>query len=170
MMITGILMLASTPARARFFMAEDNPGDVMLMRLAVEEVDIAADVEVAVDGAAAVACLIDPGHQLPDLIILNFNMPKLQGHEVLTIIKHTQRLLGVPVVMLTSSNAQRDRLVCDTDDAYFVKSGNWDELLKVVGHLKDLIGAHPSNRPTTKETPASDPFWNQVPSAVPIPL
>jgi DNA-binding response OmpR family regulator len=149
------------PARARFFMAEDNPGDVELMRLAVEDVGIAADIEVAVDGEVAVARLLDPGHQPPDLIILNFNLPKLQGHEVLTVIKHTQQLLGVPVVMLTSSNAQRDRLLCGTADAYFVKSGNWDELLRIVRHLRDMINATPTKRPTTEQKLAKDHFWQQ---------
>lgn len=149
------------PARARFFMAEDNPGDVMLMREAIEQVGIAADVEVASDGEAAVALLLDPRHRTPDIIILNFNLPKLQGHEVLSVIKRTERLLGVPVVMLTSSNAQRDRLICRTADAYFVKSGSFDELLAIVRHIRDLIIAHPSRRPTTEIKLSEDQFWRQ---------
>ena len=149
------------PTPARFFMAEDNPGDVMLMRTAIEAIGLDAVVEVAVDGAAAVKCLLDPKHQLPDIIILNFNLPKMQGHEVLTVIKHTDRLLGIPVVMLTSSDAQRDRLVCQTADAFFVKSGNFDDLLSIVRHIRDLINAHPSKRPTTEGKLSGDPFWQQ---------
>ena len=146
---------------ARFFMAEDNPGDVELMRNAIEEIGLDAVIEVAVDGAAAVKRLLDPGHQRPDIIILNFNLPKMQGHEVLTVIKRTERLRGIPVVMLTSSNAQRDRLVCQTADAYFVKSGSFDELLAIVRHIGDLISARPSERPTTESKLTGDPFWKQ---------
>ncbi len=149
--------------RARFFMGEDNPGDVRLMLLAIEEVGLAADVEVAVDGEQAVARLLDAGHRPPDLIILNFNLPKLQGHEVLSRIKQTPHLLGVPVVMLTTSDEQTDRLLCQTADAYFLKSGDWDGLLEVVGHLKALIEAAPSRRPTTQARLNEDGFWQQGP-------
>jgi CheY-like chemotaxis protein len=148
-------------APARFFMAEDNPGDVLLMRTAIEEIGLDAVVEVAGDGAAAVERLLDPGHQSPDIIILNFNLPKMQGHEVLTVIKRTERLRGIPVVMLTSSDALRDRLVSRTADAYFVKSGSYDDLLAIVRHLRDLISAHPSERPTTQRKLSGDPFWKQ---------
>ncbi len=144
-------------------MAEDNPGDVELMRMALEEVGLDADVEVAPDGADAVARLLAPGHRPPDLIILNFNLPKLQGHEVLTRIKQTPHLLGVPVVMLTTSDAQTDRLLCETADAYFLKSGDWAGLLEVVGHLKTLLDAGPSRRPTTRARLREDDFWQQGP-------
>ncbi len=149
------------PERARFFMAEDNPGDVTLMRAAVDEVGLAVDIEVAPDGANALERLLDPAHRAPDLIILNFNLPKLQGHEVLSTIKLTPGLLGVPVVMLTTSTAQRDRLVCATADAFFVKSGDWDEMLSIVRHLKALIEAMPSRRPTTQSRLHDDGFWEQ---------
>jgi CheY-like chemotaxis protein len=154
-------MADPAPERARIFMAEDNPGDVTLMRAAVDEVGLAADIKVAPDGAQALERLLDPAHRAPDLIILNFNLPKLQGHEVLSTIKQTPRLLGVPVVMLTSSTAQRDRLLCATADAFFVKSGDWDGLLRIVRHLKALIEAMPSRRPTTQSRLQDDGFWQQ---------
>ena len=158
-----MILRMSFPSLARFFMAEDNPGDVSLMVEAIEEVGLAADVEVETDGASAVARLLDPSHQLPDLIILNFNLPKIQGSQVLAAIKGCKRLLGVPVVMLTTSSAQADRLLCASADAYFIKSGDWEELVKIVGHLRDLIDAIPTKRPTTEAKLDADAFWDQEP-------
>lgn len=142
-------------------MAEDNPGDVTLMRAAFYESGLAAELEVATDGEAAVTLLLNPSHITPDLIILNFNLPKLQGHQVLSAIKRTESLLGVPVVMLTTSDSQRDRLLSKTADAYFIKSGDWDQLLLIVRHLRDLILASPSLRPTTRKKLREDTFWQQ---------
>ena len=153
--------VADSENRALFFMAEDNPGDVMLMKEAVEFSAIKADVEVAIDGQLALDRLLNPALPLPDLIILNFNLPKLQGHQVMTEIKHTTRLLGVPVVMLTTSDAQRDRLLCQTADAYFVKSGDWSELLRIVRHFQDLVNTRSPMAPASQSDLAADPFWTQ---------
>jgi len=149
------------PTAARILMAEDNPADVTVTRAAFDEIGLDADVEVITDGAGAIARLLDPTFRPPDLIILNFNLPKVQGHEVLSAIKKTDRLLGVPVVMFTSSNRQRDQLICQTADAYFVKSGGWETLLSIVRHLRDLITALPSMRPTTQHRLEEDGFWRQ---------
>jgi len=146
--------------RARFFMAEDNPGDVELMREAITEVGFEVNLEVAKDGAEAVALLLHADHVLPDLISLNFNLPKMQGFEVLAVIKRTERLRNVPVVMLTSSDAQTDRLLCQTADAYFVKSGDWNGLIALVEHIRDLFNVFPS-RPASTSNLFTDPFWNQ---------
>jgi two-component system response regulator len=153
--------IANSENRVRFFMAEDNPGDVMLMREAVDFSGIEADVEVAIDGELALERLLNPDLIIPDLIILNFNFPKLQGHQVLTEIKHTTRLLGVPVVMLTTSDAQRDRLLCQTADAYFVKSGDWSELLRIVRHFRGLVKLKSTIAPASNSDLAADPFWKQ---------
>jgi CheY-like chemotaxis protein len=109
-------MTSAQPAPARIFMAEDNPGDVLLMTEALDEIGLSADIEVAIDGAAAVESLLAADHQAPDLIVLNFNLPKLRGHQVLDAVKRTERLRGVPVVMLTTSDAHTDRLLCESAD------------------------------------------------------
>jgi DNA-binding response OmpR family regulator len=158
----AITAAVADPAhRTLFFMAEDNPGDVLLVREAVEFSAIGAEVEVAIDGELALARLLDPALCLPDLIILNFNLPKMQGHPVLTEIKRTTRLLGVPVVMFAPWDAQRDRLLCQTADAYFVKSGDWSELLRIVRHFRDLVQSRSPKAPPSQADLAADPFWQQ---------
>jgi CheY-like chemotaxis protein len=149
-------------------MAEDNPGDVDLMREAIKEIGLSVDLEVAIDGAMAVSQLLNTDQRVPDLITLNFNLPKMKGFEVLAVIKQTERLRGVPVVMLTSSDAQTDRLLCQSADAYFVKSGDWNGLLNIVRHLRDLIAATPSIRPTTDVKLAADGFWDQGSRVTPV--
>lgn len=147
--------------RVRFFLAEDNPGDVMLIREAIDYIGNPVDMEVAIDGDIAINRLLDPEHALPDLIILNFNLPKFQGHQVLSKIKGCHRLLGIPVVMLTSTDAQRDRLLCATADAYFVKSGDWLELLRIVRHMQDILESHQLVRQSNRHQLKPDPFWRQ---------
>jgi CheY-like chemotaxis protein len=153
--------MQASELKVNFFMAEDNPGDVTLIREAIEFVGIDVDIEVAIDGEIALERLLNPTHMPPDLIILNFNLPKLQGHQILTEIKRSPRFNGIPVVMLTSSNAQRDRLLCETADAYFVKSGDWIEIVRIVRHLDKIQRECSAKRPIKQTQLAADPFWKQ---------
>ncbi len=91
---------------------EDNPGDADLVAETLEQSRLRLDIAVAVDGAQALARLLrEPPFEAaprPDLILLDLNLPKLGGREVLARIKVEPELREIPVVVLTSSDAEHD--------------------------------------------------------------
>lgn len=97
-------------------LVEDNPGDVRLTREALTESSIRNNLTVMADGQAAMDYLEEsvsrPGVALPDLVLLDLNLPKLSGHEVLRRMKSSVSLKRIPVIALTTSDAQRDVLAC----------------------------------------------------------
>ena len=95
-------------------LVEDNPGDVQLMRLVFQEVFTSVRLHVASDGLEALAFLrrLGPNAKAPrpDLILLELNMPKMDGRELLAEIKKDAGLRIIPVVILTTSVAEEDVL------------------------------------------------------------
>ncbi|MBK6922590.1 MAG: response regulator [Deltaproteobacteria bacterium] len=98
---------------ARILLVEDNPGDLELTIDALADSDLVLDVSSAIDGADALNLLrrlVASGEGLPDLVVLDLNLPKLDGREVLAAIRSTPELRTLPVVVLSSSDAERDVL------------------------------------------------------------
>jgi CheY-like chemotaxis protein len=95
-------------------LVEDNPGDILLTKEALEEIKIANNLNVVEDGIEAMNFLKNRGkykeERKPDLIILDLNLPKKDGREVLAEVKESKRLRKIPVVILTSSEAEKDIL------------------------------------------------------------
>lgn len=93
-------------------LVEDNPGDVRLTQEALKENKIRNNLHVAKDGVEAMKFLRRMnGHAAaprPDLILLDLNLPKKDGREVLTEIKSDEKLRSIPVVILTTSDAEDD--------------------------------------------------------------
>jgi chemotaxis family two-component system response regulator Rcp1 len=93
-------------------LVEDNPADVVLTRENLELSKILHELHVASDGVEAMAFLRrEPPHQeapTPDLILLDLNLPRMDGREVLEQLKIDPLLLRIPVVVLTSSDAEQD--------------------------------------------------------------
>ena len=93
-------------------LVEDNPGDVELTMKALRDIKMKNNIAVAIDGEMALAYLRnEPPYAdvpRPDLILLDLNLPKLDGREVLAAIKGDPALCDIPVVVLTSSAAERD--------------------------------------------------------------
>ncbi len=92
-------------------LVEDNPGDILLAQKAMQRAEVFNKLQVAQDGEAALEFLKkvgQEGHPSPQLILLDINIPKLSGLEVLSYIKQSAHLRHIPVVMLTSSEAERD--------------------------------------------------------------
>ena len=88
----------------RILIIEDNPVDVRLLHLALESVeDWVIETAVAVDGEDAINYLLDPETSKPDFVILDLNLPKRDGLEVLQVIRITNNLYGLPVVVFSSS-------------------------------------------------------------------
>jgi len=93
-------------------LVEDNPGDVRLTQEAFKEAKISIKLDVTMDGAEAIKFLRKDGEYAdavtPDLILLDLNLPKKDGREVLKEIKTDDTLKRIPVVVLTTSNAEQD--------------------------------------------------------------
>ena len=97
---------------ATILIMEDNPTDVMIMQEALSNYKVRIDLHVAVDGVAGMEYLRRMGGHAnaprPDLILLDLNMPRKNGHEVLAEIKSDASLSSIPVVVLTTSSAEDD--------------------------------------------------------------
>lgn len=101
-----------TAAPRHILLVEDNPDDVDLTIMALEKSNILNEVKVARDGEEALNLLLDDKDEeraeLPSLVLLDLNIPKLSGHEVLREIRHNERTRHIPVVILTSSREEQD--------------------------------------------------------------
>lgn len=95
--------------RLKILLVEDNEADVWLFKEAFMALEIQHDLEVVYDGAQAIGRLEeDKTQNPPDLILLDLNMPKVDGFEVLTFVRQTPQLSVIPVIILSSSRDQRD--------------------------------------------------------------
>ncbi|MFH0908025.1 MAG: response regulator [bacterium] len=105
-------MNGSRAARKRLLLVEDDPGDVLLARESLGNLRVPLDLDVVEDGASALAFLRHEGayrHALrPDLILLDLNLPRKDGRDVLQAIKSDERLRAIPVVVLTTSKSESD--------------------------------------------------------------
>jgi two-component system, chemotaxis family, response regulator Rcp1 len=123
-------------------LVEDNPADVDLTREAFEQGAFRSNLHVAVDGMEALRFLRREGHyaavQRPDLILLDLNLPKRDGREVLAAIKQDPDLKTIPVVVLTSSAAEDGVLRCYQlhANSYVQKPANFSRFMDVVKSIE----------------------------------
>jgi CheY-like chemotaxis protein len=93
-------------------LVEDNEGDILLTKEAFEDAKIHVLLSVVKDGKEAIDFLSKEGKYIdavgPDLLLLDVNLPKKNGHEVLKYIKGNEALKRIPVIMLTTSSSQKD--------------------------------------------------------------
>lgn len=126
------------------FIVEDNEGDVGLIEEVFEEAKIKSDIHVAEDGEEAMLYLRGEGKfsgfPRPDLILLDLNLPKKDGREVLREIKEDKSLHSIPVIVLTTSNAEKDILEAYNlhANAYVTKPLDFDQFIKVVGSIENF--------------------------------
>ena len=122
-------------------LVDDNPGDVRLTQEALKDGKVCNNVQVAVDGEEATAILSSETNvQLPDLILLDLNLPKKSGREVLAEIKADPKIRRIPVVILTSSRAEQD-IVQSYDlhaNAYVTKPVDLESFMAVMKGLEDF--------------------------------
>ncbi len=126
-------------------MVEDNPADVRWAREALKEGRIQNSTSVVTDGEAAIAYLRREGKfkasSRPDLILLDLNLPKKSGSEVLAELKTDTALRDIPVIVLTTSPMERQALVKTYDlpaNSYLLKPLNWTRFLDAVRCYTDL--------------------------------
>lgn len=122
-------------------LVEDNPGDVRLAREALRASETETSLVVARDGDEAMAMLKDPQqYGRPDLILLDLNLPRKDGREVLAEIKGDPNLRSIPVVILTTSKAEQDVTTAYHLHAncFITKAVNWDRACQIVQRIDEF--------------------------------
>ncbi|GLZ40286.1 response regulator [Actinokineospora sp. NBRC 105648] len=140
---------SSTDAAVPFnvLLVEDDEGDVIMIREAIESRSTNTELHVVNDGIEAVAFLRrTDGYgdaPRPRLILLDLNMPRMDGREVLAEIKADPELITIPVVVLTTSAADEDVLSSYSlhANAYVTKRADLDEFLAAVGKVDEFFAA-----------------------------
>jgi len=129
----------------RILVAEDNPGDVELVREALREYDVKCNLFVARDGGEVEQYLDRMGKSddapYPDLLMLDLNLPKAHGFELFQLFRANSRCTETPVVIMTSSSAPKDRERARALGAarYFCKPCDLAEFLKLGWVVRQLV-------------------------------
>lgn len=138
-----------TDPRPLVLVVEDNRADVFLVQRAIELRKLAVRVLVLDDGEEACRYFAqaetDPNTPCPAAVLLDLNLPRRSGQDVLRQIKTGGKCTGVPVVILTSSNAAEDRRETTELGAscYFRKPASYQEFLKIGEVLEDMLAGNP---------------------------
>jgi chemotaxis family two-component system response regulator Rcp1 len=125
-------------------LVDDNEGDILLTREALEDARIVNKISIANDGVEAISFLKkDPPYrdtEMPDIILLDINLPKMDGTEVLSIIKNDPELKRIPVIMLTTSSSEKDILASYDNYAncYITKPVDLERFMDVVRTIEDF--------------------------------
>lgn len=128
------------------FLAEDNRGDAFLVREALTEYGLEHQLILAEDGDEAAKLLDEFGKTTPcpDVILLDLNLPKRDGVEVLNQFRERTDCHGVPVIVITSSDSPRDRARTAELEAnyYFRKPSEFEEFMKLGDLIKSTVESH----------------------------
>jgi CheY-like chemotaxis protein len=128
-------------------LVDDDPGDVLITREALAARERPGQVHVAADGAAALDFLHKrAGHEAaptPDLVLLDLNLPRVSGREVLASVKADPVLAKIPVIVLTTSDADDDVAASYAlhANAYVTKPVDYDQFVDVVRRIGDFYGS-----------------------------
>jgi len=121
---------------------EDNEGDILLTTEAFEDSKIAHHITAIRDGEQAISYFEDltDKQEMPHLVLLDINLPKVNGHEVLTYIKSNEKYKSIPVIMLTTSSAEKDILQSYKNHAncYITKSIDVADFMKTIAKIDDF--------------------------------
>jgi len=126
-------------------LVEDDPGDVLMTREAFADHKVANRLSVVSDGVSALEFLRKEGEYadapVPDLILLDLNLPRMDGREVLEALKADANLRAIPVVVLTTSEAEEDvvRSYSLHANAYVTKPVDFDRFIDVVRQIDEFF-------------------------------
>ena len=129
----------------QILIVEDNNSDAYLIRKAIEGANLSVDFQIARDGQQAVqfidALQNDPAKPCPDVVILDINLPKKGGGDVLKHMRSHSRCAQVHVIVVSTSDSERDRQIMQQlgADAYFPKPSEFDEFMKLGDLVKDVL-------------------------------
>ena len=133
--------------RLNVLLVEDDPGDVLIAREAMAAGQLSTTLEVVTDGVEAIAYLRrENGFEdarRPDLILLDLNLPRMSGHEVLAEVKKDPELRRIPVVVLTTSQAHEDiaRSYELHASVHVSKPVDFDDFAGVVKQIDEFFGS-----------------------------
>ena len=136
---------AALPAVIDVLLVEDDPGDVLMIQEAYGELGRGDDLTVVNDGVAALELVRREGEHAdaprPDLVLLDLNLPRMSGREVLHALKSDPGLSHIPVVVLTTSEAEEDVLRSYSlhANAYVTKPVDFDRFIQVVRQIDDFF-------------------------------
>lgn len=125
-------------------LVEDNEGDILLTTEALEERRLTKKISVVRDGKEALDFLFRNDHysdaETPELILLDINLPKKNGLEVLQIIKSTQGLQHIPVIIFTTSSSEKDLDFCYNNhvNCFITKPVDIEEFAKVINKIENF--------------------------------
>lgn len=131
---------------AHIVLVEDNPADVLLFEKALRHHQIDYELACYEDGEQAIHAISQPDFAVPNLIIIDLNLPKREGFDVLRIVRSRPALVSVPVAILTSSDAARDRHRAELQkiEHYIYKAPGLEDFLEQVGQaVLDLLAGKP---------------------------
>ena len=137
-------MLFGKDRPVELLLIEDNSGDILLTKEAFEEIGFSENLSVVTDGEAAIDFLYKQGRYQdapsPDLIILDLNIPRVDGRELLAKIKGDPMLKKVPIIVLSTSKSDRDIKTCYELQAncYLIKPVDFEEFLQIVTYIRDF--------------------------------
>ena len=125
-------------------LAEDNLPDALVVREAIRAEGLPLEVHIAADGEQAIDFIAraetDPDAPRPHILVLDLNLPRRDGFEVLRRLRASDRYKHIPVLIVTSSDAPEDRKEGARLGArYFRKPTNYEEFLKIGGVLKQCL-------------------------------
>jgi two-component system response regulator len=129
----------------RVLLVDDNPGDIELTRIAFESNHFQADFSIATDGAQAIEILrriaADGDVARPDLILLDLNLPKVHGLDIVTFIKGDPRLKDIATIILTTSSAPQDRMNCEKlgINRYLIKPSRFEDFIVLMRQLEPFL-------------------------------
>lgn len=139
-----ITIMPVEPRNKIIFLIEDNRGDIRLIQEALKSTHVPCDIVIARDGMEAMAYLHQDGEfaeaPYPDLILLDLNLPKKDGREVLAEIKADPVLKHIPIIVLTTSRNEED-IFKSYDlhvNCYISKSRNLSQLFKIVRGIEEF--------------------------------
>jgi CheY-like chemotaxis protein len=133
------------PDPIEVLLVEDDPGDVLLIREAFEDNKVANRLHVVADGVEALEFMRQSGEHAeaprPDLVLLDLNLPRKDGREVLAEVKNDDELRSIPVVVLTTSQAEEDVLRSYDlhANAYVTKPVDFDRFIGVVRQIDQFF-------------------------------
>ena len=128
----------------KILLVEDNPGDIRLTQEVFKEGKIQNEMSIVMDGEEAIFFLKKIGQYkdapTPDIILLDLNLPKKDGREVLAEIKHDPDLKPIPVIILTTSAAEEDiaNTYSNHANCYITKPVDFDQFIKVIRAIEDF--------------------------------
>lgn len=152
-------MEQDTECTARILLVEDNAADVYLLRRALEAAQLRCELTIFEDGSSAISFIEAHvrGSLLPDLAILDLNLPKQSGWQVLARLRASPHLQNVPVIILSSSPSpgERDQITAAGVQIYLIKPPDLDGFLNLGFRIREILWEHFQRSP--RESPGERP-------------